>query len=524
MAKKKNQGPAFLRFVAPILDVLRELEGVGAASDVTQRVIERLGISDAELAETTAQGNPRIHNQIGWARFYLTKAKLIQPNTQRGLWKLTPRGQQASLSDDDLLQLFKSVQEQFRKVVDDTDGTGSLPDEDELSVDDDRSDEDGAAGVEAIEADEDEGWSIETPYDPTKTHISTKPMSVEQLAKRLIYDEIELAPDFQRAADLWSDDKKSRLIESMLIRIPLPVFYFDATDESKWLVVDGLQRLSTIRHFMVEKDPDKRLRLKGLEYLSQHENKTFDELPRDLQRRIEETQVFAHLIQPGTPIEVKYNIFKRINTGGLVLTPQEIRHALYQQKKGATSFLRELAGSNQTAPNEFRLATGDGIDRKRMLDCEFVLRFVAFSVTPYSQYTAVGMDTFLNQHMQALNDDSDGSLRKDLRQRFKRAMSAARAIFGKYAFRKQFAVGERRNPINKALFEVWSVSLGNLTPAALERLVSKRDTVNKAFIELLSTDKEFEAAITLGTNHVRRVRKRFSAINELIDTSLKEQA
>lgn len=365
-------------------------------------------------------------------------------------------------------------------------------------------------GVEA-EVDEEGNDEIHTPYDPSKTHIITKPMSVEQLAKRLGYDEIDLAPDFQRKADLWTEDKKSRLIESMLIRIPLPVFYFDATEESRWLVVDGLQRLSTIRHFLVEKDPKKRLHLRGLEYLRQHEGKTFDTLPRDLQRRIEETQIFAHLIQPGTPIEVKYNIFKRINTGGLVLTAQEIRHALYQRPNGATHLLRELADSP-----EFLAATDHGIDKERMLDCEFVLRFVSFSLTPYAQYTEVGMDTFLNRHMQRLNDEGEGPARDALRRRFSQAMSTAQQIFGKDAFRKRYEPNGRRKPINKALFEVWSVVLGNLDAASIEKLLHKKDAVAGALIATLQQDREFEAAITQGTGDVRRVKKRFSTIEQMI--------
>lgn len=519
MAKKNNQGPAFLRFVVPVLETLQELGGSGTAGEVTQRVISRLQVSDEELAETTANGQSRVRNQIGWARFYLTKAKLIQQSTKRGLWRLTQKGRNATLDEKEVLGLFKSVQEQFNKVVNDTEGAGPLPDEDDESSgqdDDDSPDDLGEPGVEPEEGD-DGGGIIHSPYDPAKTHIVTKPMSVEQLAKRLSYDEIDLAPDFQRGADLWAVDKKSRLIESMLIRIPLPVFYFDATDESKWLVVDGLQRLSTIRHFMVNKDPSERMQLEGLEYLRQHEGKTFEQLPRDLQRRIEETQVFAHLIQPGTPIEVKYNIFKRINTGGLVLTAQEIRHALYQKTGGATSLLRELASSP-----EFIEATDHGIETKRMLDCEFVLRFVSFSLTPYTQYTEAGMDAFLNRHMQRLNDEGEGPLRDDLRRRFGQAMRAARDIFGKQAFRKLFAVNERRKPINKALFEAWSVALGNLDPASIETLVCRQDVVTSALIDLLNTDKELEAAITQGTGDVRRVHKRFSAIEKIINQTLGE--
>lgn len=521
---RKPQGPVFLRFAAPLLDTLQDLGGVASASEVSDGVVKRLGISHDELAETLTNGQSRVYNQIAWARFYLKNAGLLR-SAKRGTWSLTAAGGSAKLDDAAVMALFKQVQEKFKKV-NDPDSAESLPDDEEVADSNtlaSLSEDSEARGVEGENGDDDiYPDDNHTPYDLSRTQIITKPMSVEQLAKRLKYDEIDVAPNFQRKADLWKDDKKSRLIESMLIRIPLPVFYFDATDENKWLVIDGLQRLSAIRHFMVEPDPAKKLRLQGLEYLHHHNGKPFDGsngLPRDLQRRIEETQVFAHLIQPGTPIEVKYNIFKRINTGGLVLTSQEIRNAIYQKQNGlgAPRLLRELADNE-----EFLNATDRAIDKERMLDCEFILRFLAFTLTPYTQYTEAGMDSFLNRHMQRINDLGEGTPLDDLRQQFRRAMRASQKIFEDDAFRKRYAPEDRRKPINKALFEVWSVVLGSLDETTIEKLVTHKGALRRALMAVLHNDKDFEAAISQGTGDVKKVHKRFSTIEQLVRQTLQE--
>jgi len=360
---------------------------------------------------------------------------------------------------------------------------------------------DDGTGIEPEDLESD--GEITEPFDPTLIRVETKPMSLDALIARIREGELDLAPGFQRKAGIWKDEAQSRLIESILIRIPLPAFYMDATDEDKWLVVDGLQRLTTLKRFVI----DQALKLKGLEFLKLH-GKTFNDLPRNFQRRINETQATVYLIEKGTPPEVKFNIFKRINTGGAPLSAQEIRHALNQGK--VTKFLERLANSE-----EFKRATDHGIRDDRMADRECVLRFLAFTIVPYTAYKAQDFDSFLSERMAEMNKFPDQKI-EELARQFLRAMRVAFTIFGPDAFRKRYRGDATRYPINKALFEAWSVNINRLDESKLQRLQEHKDIVREHFRKLMNEDNDFENSISLSTGSVRKISYRFEAIKKLI--------
>jgi hypothetical protein len=350
---------------------------------------------------------------------------------------------------------------------------------------------------------EDTGRPVVTvPYDPARIRIETRSSTVDLLVKRIREGAIELSPEFQRASGLWKDDAQSRLIESLIIRIPIPAFYFDGTDEDRWLVVDGLQRLTTLKRFLV----DKSLALTGLEFHRDLEGHTFDGLPRMFQRRIEETQLTVYVIQAGSPAGLKYNIFKRINTGGLPLSAQEIRHALNQGP--ATRLLKELAESP-----EFKQATDHGIRTQRMHERECVLRFFAFVLTPPADYGSADLDSFLNDKMVELNGMSEARLGR-LVERFFRMLDAAVTILDVYAFRK-LRSHRQRGPVNKALFEAWSVNLEALSDDQHRRLLDRRESLLDRY-ELLCAEPTFNASVSMGTGDPARVRYRFAAVEKLL--------
>ena len=254
-------------------------------------------------------------------------------------------------------------------------------------------------GIDIINEDVEPDYSVSTdendskviPFDPSKIDIKMDKITVDSIIKRIENEELEFDSSFQRKSGLWNKKQKSQLIESIFLKIPLPAFYFDASDDDKWQIIDGLQRIGTIKEYVV----DKTFALTGMEFLKDLNGAKFDELPRALQRRIEETNLNAYLVNPSTPKNVKFNIFKRINTGGLILYPQEIRNALYQGQ--ASEFLLKLSENE-----EFKEATDNSILSERMLDREFCLRFVVFTqLSIDDDYTV--LDEFLNKGMDYLN-------------------------------------------------------------------------------------------------------------------------
>ena len=365
------------------------------------------------------------------------------------------------------------------------------------------------SGVE--EETEDINIVIDRPFDPERIKVKTVGRTVDLMLRRIKHNEIDLAPEFQRRARVWDITKKSRLIESLLLRIPLPVFYVAANDLEHWAVVDGLQRLTTILDF-VNND----YHLKGMEYLVQLNGKVFSGasgLPRPMQRRIEETELVIHVIEPGTPEAVMINIFKRINTGGVPLTGQEIRNAL--NKGPARELLKDLASSP-----EFLSATSNSVSDARMDAQECVLRFLAFRLVDWTFYQSNDLDGYLNKTMRELNELSAAE-RQSHSNDFIRAMNAAHQIFGDDAFRKRYSVDiRRRNPVSKALFETWSVNLAKRTNAELEKLVSKKIDLSRAFATLMSEDRFFDVSISYSTGVPQRVQKRFSAVEKIINEVL----
>lgn len=379
-----------------------------------------------------------------------------------------------------------------------------------------------------IEESDESNVPIKVPFDPNLIRIRRDPFTLGELIDKIEHQEVNFFTLFQRKADLWDETQESRLIESVLLKLPLPAFYFDELEEVDaktkektylWQVIDGLQRCSVLRKFAVEKT----MPLVNLEFLTQFDTKTyeklpkeqqkkitFDKLPRELQRRITQTPITVYVVEKGTPEEVKFNIFKRINTGGLLLKAQEIRHALNQGL--SATLVADLADSK-----EFKDATCWIIKTHRMEDRDFVTRFVSFYLSHYTTYEP-DLDSFMSKGMAAIKTMSDEK-RKQMKKDFINAMKISTSIFGDDAFRKRQNRNDGRRPINKALFESLSVAFSKLSESQGKILLERKDQFKESFIRL-NNEKRFFDSLASGTGQIDRVKTRFSEIEKIVNETI----
>lgn len=390
-------------------------------------------------------------------------------------------------------------------------------------------------GADGRPSDIEKEVDIPYPFDADKISISNRTVPIQSLIRRLKQGTIT-SPLIQRGAGIWDDEQQSRLIESLLLKIPLPLFYVAADENENWSVVDGLQRVTAIRRFVI----DEEFTLRGLEFLKKEFNGYgFNDLPQKMQNRIFETELTFAIIDPVTPQNVQRNVFKRLNTGGLPLTSQEIRHALYYGNSAV--LLEKLAHSGY-----FKTATDNRVDDSRMGARELILRFLAFYVRGVESYPKNDdMDAFLSETMQIINSMPE-LLERDLARifgedqsktvvikyrdeqilvkKFEIAMIRAYKLFGVYAFRKSTPLDGYRTPINKSLFEVWSCILAEIPQQTFDILLEKKKILfTKIRSKMNEINSSLERSISSDSHKMSGVKSRYKLINDIIIEVIEEE-
>ncbi|MBT8421153.1 MAG: DUF262 domain-containing protein [Gammaproteobacteria bacterium] len=364
------------------------------------------------------------------------------------------------------------------------------------NVDNSQSDNSESEEIEGLGENEDSHWA-DYPIDTMLIRQDNR--TVHDILRRIEKGSFIMNPEFQRDF-IWSEDKQSKLIESVLMRIPLPVFYLGEDREGKMIVVDGLQRLSTFQRFV---NNELRLKLPDQPELNK---KCFDELFPKFQNRVEDCNLILYVIDAKAPERARLDIFERVNSG-LSLTRQQMRNCLYSGE--GTRFLKEEA---ETAI--FVKATGRSLKRRTMRDREFVNRFCAFQLLPIEAYKS-DMDDFLAEALKRMNELEKDALER-LSIEFRTGLSNNFMVFGKHAFRKHHAVYNSRSVLNASLWDVMSTGLSQYPKQIVEE---RAEVLQRVFFKLMR-DQNFIDSITYGPNDVWKVRHRFSIAREMFQEVL----
>lgn len=356
--------------------------------------------------------------------------------------------------------------------------------------------------IEGADESQPSGWGSDYPLDAV--FVRSEQRTVSEAVKRINAGRYQLDPDFQRDF-VWPIDSQSRLIESCIMRIPLPVFYVAEEINGRIAVVDGLQRLTTFQRFL---NGEFSLILKTGEDQPVHplDGKKYDDLPIQLKERIEDTQLTLYILDAKAPERAKLDIFERVNRG-VPLSRQQMRNCLFNGP--ATMWLKEMANSP-----EFLAASGRSLQKKTMRDREAINRFCSFYLLGEDSYKSGDMDDYLARGLKHMSNDP-GQL-DELRVKFIHSMNANRFLFGEHAFRKSLVKADnfaQRSVFNVALFDVFSVLLADYSKDFIQKNAFEIRDVAQSLIE----DEGFSHAITYSTNSTRQVTTRFRMVRNSLN-------
>ena len=346
-------------------------------------------------------------------------------------------------------------------------------------------------GIGGLGNPEDTSWG-DYPIDTLL--IRNENRTVHDVLRRIAQGSFVMNPEFQRSF-IWNKDKQSKLIESVIMRIPLPVFYLAEDDQGRKVVVDGLQRLSTFESFV-----NNQLRL-NLPNQPELNKKCFQNISSKLQNRVEDCNLILYIMDAKVPERARLDIFERVNSGA-PLTRQQMRNSLFMGN--ATRFLKDEA-SNPL----FIEATGESLNMDTMRDREFVNRFCAFYLLPMDEYRG-DMDEFLARGLKKMNSLTASEL-ATLSTEFRLGLANNLKLFGRHAFRKHTLGQDSRGTINASLWDVMSTELA----CRSEDIVETYAEAIKSTFYCLIADNDFNSAITYGPNHTKEVKYRFEKAKAL---------
>lgn len=353
-------------------------------------------------------------------------------------------------------------------------------------------------GEESLNIGESEELDKQNIYLNKTIKVEKEQFSIFEFHRRYKKEQVKLDPDFQRK-DRWNEKQKCELIESILMGLPLPYFYFSEDREGKKIAIDGKQRLTAIFEFL-----ENRFKLNNLQILNNLNGLAFDNLEPRLKTIFEDYQLVAQVIKPPTSDRVKFDIFDRVNRGGTQLNKQEMRNALYQGK--STKLLNELSEFEY-----FKKATAYSINSNTMKDRYLILRFLAFYLLNSDKKLDYQSDVekFLGETMELLNKLNDSEINY-LREIFEISMKNAFEIVGEDVFRLP-TENNRKNSVNMYIFEVLAYLFAHIES------ISDNSIVRDIYQKILHNSDFIDSVTGSNRNSSIKIDKKFKIIKDELE-------
>jgi len=370
------------------------------------------------------------------------------------------------------------------------------------------------------EEEEPEYMDVPSP-DAKKIFTDKLDISIKELCDKIRKKTLNPRPEYQRY-DVFDPGKKSRLIESALLNIPIPVLYFQEEDDSSLSVIDGQQRLNSFYEFLfLGKE------LTGLEILSRLNGKKYADIGDTLQNKLDNSSLRCIVLRKESDESLKFDIFSRLNTGAVHLNAMEIRNCLYGFKFGGkfSNMLKKLANLKT-----WKLASGYKFPHKRMLDVELILRFISLHDW-YGKYDGQ-MKRLLNSYM---DPETNPSVNKDdemkrIEMLFKKTIDKVFSVFGEHSFRS-FRPGTPDNPdgywdksLSKSLFDVEMLVLAEYPK---NQVIKNADEIRASLVDLIIEDDKFKDLYLVHTtdkvNLMGRIERWKNKLESTIGPPLKDK-
>lgn len=348
------------------------------------------------------------------------------------------------------------------------------------------------------DTDEIEEAILSIPPDKRVLRTEQYDFSVSTILSMLHTGDLNI-PEYQRRY-VWSDRQASRLIESLIIQCPVPVIYLNQERDETFSVIDGNQRLNSLRRYLNNEFP-----LNGLTSYPELSGLKYFELDKRFQRHISNRVLRCTVILKETHPQVKFDVFERLNSGAVALTRQELRHGLYygDLMKHASKVAKKLKLSSHFGSRK----------DKRMKAEELVIRFWALceEIGKYEKPLASFISSYAERHRNPDNSELESLIKK-----IETAHRASIELFGTHAFSFQ---KEGKSRFNAAVFDAQMVACSRLTQSKLKELKDRTKSIQQRF-QQLQLESAFAKSVTLATSDKAALQGRIETVSKLLEAEL----